>query len=425
MKITNQIIIAALLLISLPLTAQNNTKGYYKDVFMDSGIQLTSKRDLPVTRYLGLTLESYISNDGGKLTDMDTLMQTSTICGNAMDENGILLYPDGEPRFRMIYVNGGLAGSHGRSLTDVGRERFREFINRGGSYIGTCAGAFIASTGVLTEADTAKIFPQYLGIWPGVVNETYLFDSRTQVNIPKKSPLLKYNNFGGDFTVDSLYHTNGCHAYNPDEKTEILATFNTEGRKLERDINNKPVIWGYKANEMSGRVISCGSHPESVTSGEILDLMAAMVQYAMEGNGEPNLKGELKLSEPRKMTCTTKDNNPDFTRIGDKQYHHFYVDVPKGCKELTISLKEVNGWEDFNLYLYTNDSEFAFADNSQNQNIKFGVAKKLKIMNPKSDKLYISVFCDTTVESTETKFGTQYYGRIDVLNGVPYTIEVK
>lgn len=424
MKLKN-LLALTLIFSSISLSAQNNTKGFYKDVFMDSGIKLTSKVDLPITRHLGLSMESYISNVSSALTDMDTLMQRSIICGDLMDENGILLYPDGEPRFRMIFVNGGLAASHGRSMGEVGRERFQQFIANGGSYLGTCAGAYLSSKGVWTKADTVELYKEYLGIWPGIVHGTILYQSRTNVTIPKKSPLLKYNDFGGDFNVDSVFHSNGCYAHTLCEGTEILALYDTKGRELKRDIHQKPVVWAYKANETSGRVIPCGSHPESVRTGEILDFMSAMVQYAMDGNGNPTLKGELKMGEARKMDCETKDNNPAYTRIGDKQYHHFTVEVPKGCKELTISLAELKGWEDYNLYIYASSEDFAFADNAQHKQISLGVAKELKITNPQSGKMYISVLCDTTVDTIETKFGTQYYGRIDVLNGVPYILEVK
>ena len=34
------------------LSAQDNTKGYYKDLFVDGGITLTSRNDLPAAVYL-------------------------------------------------------------------------------------------------------------------------------------------------------------------------------------------------------------------------------------------------------------------------------------------------------------------------------------------------------------------------------------
>ena len=78
-----------------PLRAQTGSEGYYKDVFMDSGIRLTSKSDLPVTRYLDLTMERFISAVTKELTAVDTVLQYATFAGSPIDENGVLLYPDG------------------------------------------------------------------------------------------------------------------------------------------------------------------------------------------------------------------------------------------------------------------------------------------------------------------------------------------
>ena len=99
--------VALALVAALTAGAQDNTKGYYKDIFMDSGIMLTSRTDLPVTEMLGLSMEAFVSTKHSytepyKFTVTDTLRQRELITGSPMDENGILLYPDGAPRFRMI-----------------------------------------------------------------------------------------------------------------------------------------------------------------------------------------------------------------------------------------------------------------------------------------------------------------------------------
>ncbi len=49
-------LLAAVALMPVTLSAQNND-GYYKDVYMDGGMSLSSRRDLPATRALGLSLE--------------------------------------------------------------------------------------------------------------------------------------------------------------------------------------------------------------------------------------------------------------------------------------------------------------------------------------------------------------------------------
>ena len=48
-------------LASLFLYAQNNTKGYYKDVFVDGGMRLSSRADLPSARVLRLQMEVFMS----------------------------------------------------------------------------------------------------------------------------------------------------------------------------------------------------------------------------------------------------------------------------------------------------------------------------------------------------------------------------
>ena len=64
MRITKNSLVALFCCASIcssPALAQNNNDGYYKDIFMDSGIRLNSLTDLPVSRYLGLSIESFVS----------------------------------------------------------------------------------------------------------------------------------------------------------------------------------------------------------------------------------------------------------------------------------------------------------------------------------------------------------------------------
>ena len=86
----------------------DRTEGFYKDLWMDSGARLSSRKKLFAAESLGLSYEYY----AGK----DTETQNRILHGTLEDANGVLLYPDGQPRFRMIYVNGGGATSHGKTL---------------------------------------------------------------------------------------------------------------------------------------------------------------------------------------------------------------------------------------------------------------------------------------------------------------------
>ena len=416
------------LALCVPAVAQ---RGYYKDIFMDGGISVSSRTTLPSATVLNLTMD-YLTCSSHKLDGKsaynaaDSIFQLELLGGNAMDENGILLYPDGQPRFRMIFMNGGGAARHGASLGEAGRQNIRTFVRNGGSYVGSCAGAFLSSAGALGKDGQIHHTDCYLGIWPGHTLSTALSDSRTGLTLDAKSPLLKYDDFGGDHRVDSVYHNNGCYALTDSawpKETEVLLRYDTEGGELKRDINKQAGIWAYKANGYAGRVIACGSHPEGNSSGERLDLMCAMVRYALDGNGSPRLKGELKNGEPRKMTCRTSDQNPDYTRIGDRQYHYFVVDVPKGSREVVLSLEPVLGYSDYAMYLCAGYDPFPKMENAGYRNVSSTFAKEIRIPNPKHGKLYVSVFCNTTVDTVDSPYGHQYAGRVDVLNGVPYIIK--
>jgi glutamine amidotransferase-like uncharacterized protein len=428
--------ISALFLITstFSCTPKVDSWGYYKDVFMDSGIHLEGRRDLPATRFLGLSMETFVAACyyPCKLTAQDTIRQNELMCGSPLDENGILLYPDGEPRFRMIYVNGGLATKHGNSLTPEGRENVRKYIENGGSYVGSCAGMFLASNGVYNEGTEYTPNKSYLSIWPGTTAETWLNNSYTTVRLPKDSPLLKYYDFGGDMKIDSLRHSNGGFAYYGKggiipEGTEPLLRFVYDTVSVDSKsshIHDQVCAWAYKKNEESGRLVITGSHPEMFSVGERLELMAAMVRYAMDGNGAVAVKGDLIPGEVRQMNKSTEDEDPLFTKIGDRQYHHFTVEIPKRTKEAVIFLQGYKGADNFDLTLAACYNEPAFHDKTSIKNVLLGCNKKLVLKNPKAGKWYISVFCETTVTAETGDKGVIYTGRTDVLNGVPYKIKV-
>ncbi|MBQ2026571.1 MAG: hypothetical protein II214_01565 [Alistipes sp.] len=408
----------------------SRSRGFYKEVLMDGGVALTSRYYLPATRFLGAKMDYFTSASNKNLTQQDTLIQKNIICGSKEDTNGWLLYPDGSPRFRMIYVNGGKANHHAISLGEEGRKAIQAFVAAGGSYLGTCAGAFIATRGSVRAGGGIAHADIYWGLWPGYAQRTRLFKNNTGMELPKKSPLLRYFDFGGDKTVARVRHNGGCSAYEGKESklpkgTEVLARYifdNTD--KVQ--IDGKASVWAYKANEQSGRVILCGSHPESVTEGERLEFMSAMMLYAMDGNPAPKIKGLLNEGVVREMNKTTEDNEPDYTRIGDKQYHHFELNVPRKCKKAIVTLEGYEGVGRFDLTLCAKQGELAYHDNTTLKSVSRGVKKSLTIENPKSGKWFVSVFCENTVSAyLHKKYGTYYRGRVAVLNGVPYKISVK
>lgn len=421
--ITKQTIILLILLIISP-TAKS--QGYYKDIFMDGGIKLTSMTRLPAADLLNLTIENFASqryNSTFPPTRLDSVRQNSLVIGTEEDLNGILLYPDGAPRFRVIFTNGGKASSHGGSLTAAGRDRYRLFVKNGGSYVGSCAGAYLSSAGTI-NADTVTMRENYLGIWPGITKGTLLNNSATGLFIEKNSPLLKYSDFGGDLHIADVRHNGGCFAFDGTmfpENTEILLRYDYPAVKGKRDFHREINAWAYKESINTGRVVVTGSHPEAVTSGERLDLMAALLSYGLDGNGIPLLKGELQNGKTREMHKGTADNDPSYTMIGDRQYHHFRVEIPKDAENISVELEGANGYD---LFLYMKKDGFAFRGEADFTDIATGPEKEFRFDRLEPGEWYISVECNTTVETVKRDWGYEYTGRTDVLNGVPYNIKI-
>ncbi|NQV15880.1 T9SS type A sorting domain-containing protein [bacterium] len=378
------------------------TPGFFKDIFSDGGAHLTSSTNLEAAENLGLLVEY--------LYTADSSVQNEVMVSNDFDSNGHLLYPDGAPRFRLIYTNGGTAGNHGESLGETGRNRVRAFYNEGGSYTGSCAGAFIAS---LHYQETGS-HPYYYHIWPGRTIPTGLLDSYTGHFIPESSALLNYFDFGGDYYIDNVRHNGGCFAnedidYPP--RSEVLLRYDFPSM----DMHEQASTWAYKPGHEQGRIVVTGSHPESGDGGEILNLMQAILLYALDGTGAPRIKGELISGESRSMDLYTEDNLPEFTRIGDKQYHHFTISVPPEADSLRIELNAEAGFE-FNLYADPND--FAFENTALYMSSAEGSEHVLSLPTETAGLWYIGVECASSVES----FNFLYWGQTEVLNGVAYGI---
>lgn len=388
-------------------------RSFYKDVFLDAGIELRSRKVLPAAKYLGLSLECIDLPHSG-YTKKDNDLQTSILSGDSMDLNGRLLYPDGAPRYRLLYVNGGNSTTHGQSLGEKGLDNMRTFVKNGGSYLGICAGAFLASNGY----DGKTNYPYYLSIWSGMMRHTGLKDIRFGMFIEDNSPLLKYYDFGGDFYVDSVYHSSGGYPTVFPLKTEILARYDFPKKGA---VHRKPSIWASKESSRSGRIVQSGSHPESYISGERLDLTAAMMLYAMDGIGTVSLKGFLKNGEERVMDKQTTDNNPSYTRIGDLQTHHFAAYIPSDAKNIRVELLSRSNC-DFALMMC--QDSFAFSDVAEFSSSVPGPNQSLFFPSIREGLWFIGVKCLTTVTVEETDYGQAYKGHTEVLNGIPYSISI-
>ena len=385
-------------------------EAFYKDVFLDNGVRLATGKTLNALTTLGLPTE-VIDFSFSDVIPEEVSMQSAIISGNQSDINGRLLYPDGQPRFKMLFVNGGRASIHGQSLGEQALSQLKAFVDMGGSYVGVCGGAFLASKG-------SEKYPYFLGLWPGVILSSGIANTNIDMSIVAESPLLLYYDYGGDMLIRDVVHSGGGFPESVVPGGEVLARFDCPNLA---GIHQQPSVWAYKKDSRSGRLVACGSHPEGYGSGERLDLMKAMIQYALDGAGATTIKGYLENGRTRVMDKETVDSIPAYTRIGDMQCHHFVVNLPSDAKDISFHL-DCPTDTDFRLMLCKDTYAFnSVADYIIDAN---NGSAELSFPSLSEGLWYVGVQCITTVTTTETEYGQAYIGRTDVLNGVPYTINV-
>ncbi len=385
-------------------------RNYYKDIFFDCGIGLTSMDSLPAANLLGLSLERVGYNGMS-----DAALQNVIIAGDSTDWNGHLLWPDGSPRFKVIVLDGGNSQTHGQSLGEDSRRRIRDFYENGGSYVGSCAGSIIAGEGF-----EGRTVPSYLKIWPTLFRHTGKAQIRTGMTIEQNSPLLRYGDFGGDMYVADIRHNQGNFPESIPEGGEVLARFDI---KSASKMHNQPSIVAYKKSDKTGRMVLTGSHPEEVKNGEIRELYAAMLQYAIDGTAMTHCKGYLENGVERKMNKHSFERDPDYTRIGDQQCHHFAVNIPEGARNATFTLE---GAEGSHMTLAVCKDTYAYDDCADFMANHEGAFQTFTMPKPKAGLWYVCVKCLDAVESYMPGQAHMYKKPAveDLLNGVPYTIKV-
>jgi len=447
-------------------------RGYYKSLFVDAGQNLSNyytTSHLPWVPDMGLSNDyEYIAGTNGTAL---TEKQNEVLVYSEEDNNGVLLYPDGSPRFRMVYVNGGSSDEHGESLTQDGRDRFHDFFHAGGSYVGTCAGTFLATTWYTTN-NGSSTYRRYgntnpsknnsFGIWPGSIRHTCMPRSTSKYTnvysamkiLPKMKELGLTNT---NDTIELVRHHGGSYlpndSRNKDIEKDVLMSYQYTTQVQETGLTpdstyltkadysyteynlynsymfgfgnksdgygskvDEVAVWAYKKDSTSGRAVLCGSHPEAEKSGKKLELMETMVKYALAGTGDPVVKGTLKIGEITSMDGVAQG-------IGDRQYHHFKFMATSDLGTVKVKLRSSAG---ANLYLALRKGDFAWLSDADYVLCNSGGDKTLLIKNLQPGEWYLSVYCATTV--TATKQSSPYYfsysGNTAVLNGIPYSIGI-
>ena len=121
------------------------------------------------------------------------------------------------------------------------------------------------------------------------------------------------------------------------------------------------------------------------------------------------------------MTKSTADNDPAYTKVGDRQCHHFVFALPEGARNIRLRLESL---EEFNLSLFLAPGTFAFREDAA-----YSVENSERVKEMSFDALaggtwYVGVQCNDIPTLFVGDYGYIYSGNTAVLNGAPYSITV-
>ncbi|WP_431686530.1 hypothetical protein [Hahella sp. NBU794] len=398
-------------------------EGFYKDVLIDGGPGITAS---PTRHFesLGLSYErlSYNAYDilTGEVDEEDRQEFLEKFTGSDIDLNGRLLYPDGAPRYRMLNIGAasflrtsttpsggsvhmGILNETWNPVQRSGAQNIRDFVKNGGGYVGFCAGASMAGSSV----HGLHLYPGQTLPLPDSSETVYLTSSLTDVLGFREVPYVMSKGGGYIYKSQSNQYPEGV---------EIL------GRT-----DRYPAVWSWHdpGNPHSGTLVLSGRHPELSLEEKAEELTKAMYALAIKGSldgsytPQVRIKGDLENGRTRYMDENTGYYDASHIKIGDKQYHHFKINVEDPRKKyLTIELNGEYGY-DFNLYL--KKGEPAFASNADVALTDVGNYKTLQIDNLTYGEWYVSVENATSV-TADRSTNSEYSGQLDVLNGVAYDI---
>jgi hypothetical protein len=377
--------------------AEAKIEGFYCDVFQDEGTDINGPNMKTNCDFIYYSMEHLNTSN-------DINGQAEIMIENENDDNGYLLYPDGNPRFAIIYYHGGSMG-HSTDLGSDGRQRVRDHYYHGGSQFGSCAGSYM-----LSSSGT-----NYFKIWPGRMNAENISNTRVDKIINEGSPFIGILDFEVGEVISNVYHNNGGSVDTTDipDGTVICAMHNSTKLKGYAD------IWSWKDNDTTGRVLGITGHPEGNSATAQKRYMGACMLYLTQCLGKPNLKSNLENGVTIQMDKETSDNDPLRTKIGDKQYHHFLLDC-KDAKNVEIN---VNGEEGFDFHLFVAKDTFAFNNTAEFADSTAGNSKTLTIPRLETGTWYVGVKLNTAVDTRSGNIFPEYYDNLEVLNGIGYSVK--
>ncbi len=184
-----------------------------------------------------------------------TKISAEALRGNALDRCDVVIFP------------GGSGSGEGNALGGDGRNRVREFVKRGGGYIGICAGAYLASIE----------YPWSLGLLNAHVLDRAHWDRGTG-NVTLKIATAGHDTLRADGDSCTIHYENGP-LLGPGQKEgvqdyELLASFDSEMTQHAPPGTMKGTTAIARGKFGDGRVFCFSPHPEK-TPGQQTFLQAA------------------------------------------------------------------------------------------------------------------------------------------------------
>jgi glutamine amidotransferase-like uncharacterized protein len=171
--------------------------------------------------------------------------------------------------FRALAIPGGDMFEYGRSITESGKEKIREFVDQGHGYIGICGGAYFAAKQTLWQGSQLSYSP--LGIFDGTAagpnNDIVPYPEYGMCQLVMSDTLFPPDS-GATRDEWMLYY------WGPVLRPNVGADVAVLGRYA---VNDQTAIVAFKYGK--GRVFLIGTHPEieedsdldSVSFGDELD----------------------------------------------------------------------------------------------------------------------------------------------------------
>jgi len=129
----------------------NPTEGYAADLMFHGGAGLSATRPehVPCIDEGIVDYSIEVLYDGKETEHVFRSMHpndeyTGVSISDLIDDNALFLYPDREPRYRMMMVFGGDTTNAASAAGEEGQANVQSFYRHGGSYQGSCAGAWLA-----------------------------------------------------------------------------------------------------------------------------------------------------------------------------------------------------------------------------------------------------------------------------------------